>query len=215
MGTNRDPEKLKEMWTSWHDNVGAPMRQRLRAAGRDRQRRREGTGLSPMSARCGARATTCRPTNSRALMDRLWGEVKPLYDQLHCYVARQAERAIRRRGAAGDRPDPRRPARQHVGAGMGRHLRHRRARRAPATSATTLTTLLAAQGYDPIKMVKTGEGFYTSLGLPPLPATFWERSMFDEAARSRSGLPRLRVGHRQPATICASRCASRSTPTTS
>ena len=26
-------------------------------------------------------------------------------------------------------------------------------------------------------MVKTGEGFYTSLGLPPLPETFWERSL--------------------------------------
>ena len=26
-------------------------------------------------------------------------------------------------------------------------------------------------------MVKTGEGFYTSLGLPPLPDTFWERSL--------------------------------------
>jgi peptidyl-dipeptidase A len=26
MGKVRDPEKLKEMWMSWHDNVGAPMR---------------------------------------------------------------------------------------------------------------------------------------------------------------------------------------------
>src|SRR5687767_3146135 len=26
MGRVRDPEKLKEMWTSWHDNVGAPMK---------------------------------------------------------------------------------------------------------------------------------------------------------------------------------------------
>src|SRR5882672_718001 len=25
MGKARDPDKLKEMWTSWHDNVGAPM----------------------------------------------------------------------------------------------------------------------------------------------------------------------------------------------
>src|SRR5882672_620406 len=25
MGTVRDPERLKEMWTSWNDNVGAPM----------------------------------------------------------------------------------------------------------------------------------------------------------------------------------------------
>ena len=36
--------------------------------------------------------------------------------------------------------------------------------------------LLNAKGYDPIKMVKTGEGFYSSLGFAPLPATFWERS---------------------------------------
>ncbi|RZM34484.1 MAG: peptidase M2 family protein, partial [Sphingomonas sp.] len=26
MGTSRDPAKLKEMWVSWNDNVGAPMR---------------------------------------------------------------------------------------------------------------------------------------------------------------------------------------------
>ena len=41
-----------------------------------------------------------------------------------------------------------------------------------------LTALLLAKQYDPIKMVKTGEGFYTSLGLPALPASFWERSHF-------------------------------------
>ena len=26
MGTNRNPAELAEMWTSWHDNVGRPMR---------------------------------------------------------------------------------------------------------------------------------------------------------------------------------------------
>src|SRR5205085_12698339 len=26
MGRVRDPAKLQEMWTSWHNNVGAPMR---------------------------------------------------------------------------------------------------------------------------------------------------------------------------------------------
>ncbi|MFM5914223.1 MAG: M2 family metallopeptidase, partial [Chakrabartia godavariana] len=26
MGTSRDPAKLAEMWASWHDNVGSPMR---------------------------------------------------------------------------------------------------------------------------------------------------------------------------------------------
>ncbi|TAD80220.1 MAG: peptidase M2 family protein, partial [Sphingomonadales bacterium] len=36
--------------------------------------------------------------------------------------------------------------------------------------------LLTAKGYDPVKMVKAGEGFYSSLGLAPLPETFWQRS---------------------------------------
>ena len=40
-----------------------------------------------------------------------------------------------------------------------------------------LTKQLRGQGYDAVKMVKTGEGFYTSLGFAPLPETFWERSM--------------------------------------
>src|SRR3546814_12789100 len=26
MGTNRSPAQLKEMWVSWHDNVGKPMK---------------------------------------------------------------------------------------------------------------------------------------------------------------------------------------------
>ena len=38
--------------------------------------------------------------------------------------------------------------------------------------------LLVAKGYDHLKMVKTGEGFYSSLGFAPLPATFYERSQF-------------------------------------
>ena len=35
-----------------------------------------------------------------------------------------------------------------------------------------------SKSYDPVRMVKTGEAFYVSLGLPPLPASFWERSQF-------------------------------------
>ena len=61
--------------------------------------------------------------------ERLWGQVKPLYDELHCYVRAQAQQEVRRQGRAEDRPDPRAPARQHVGAGVGQHL--------PAASSRT------------------------------------------------------------------------------
>ncbi|MBC7037508.1 peptidase M2 family protein, partial [Salmonella enterica subsp. enterica serovar Enteritidis] len=42
--------------------------------------------------------------------------------------------------------------------------------------------LLKAKGYDSHKMVKAGEGFYSSLGFKELPASFWERSQFVQPA---------------------------------
>jgi peptidyl-dipeptidase A len=41
-----------------------------------------------------------------------------------------------------------------------------------------LTAALQGQRYDALKIVKTAENLYTSLGFAPLPATFWQRSMF-------------------------------------
>jgi peptidyl-dipeptidase A len=46
----------------------------------------------------------------------------------------------------------------------------------PARQNYDLTRLLVAQRYDAKRLTQTGERFYTSLGLAPLPETFWERS---------------------------------------
>src|SRR5260370_1167265 len=48
----------------------------------------------------------------------------------------------------------------------------------PVQHSLDVDGALAAQKWDWKRMVKTGEGFYPSLGLDPLPPTFWERSMF-------------------------------------
>jgi len=48
--------------------------------------------------------------------------------------------------------------------------------KAGGESSYDLTNLLTTANYDATKMVKTGEGFYVSLGLDPMPDTFWERS---------------------------------------
>jgi peptidyl-dipeptidase A len=45
-----------------------------------------------------------------------------------------------------------------------------------------LTELLKEKQYDPIRMVKTGEGFFSSLGFAPLPESFWKRSQFVKPA---------------------------------
>ena len=43
-----------------------------------------------------------------------------------------------------------------------------------------LTDLLDQRNYTPERIVRTGEGFFTSLGFAPLPATFWQRSMITQ-----------------------------------
>ena len=47
----------------------------------------------------------------------------------------------------------------------------------PGVSDLDVTAELEKQKYDAVRMTKSAESFYTSLGFPPLPQTFWERSM--------------------------------------
>src|SRR6185295_12462963 len=85
MGKSRDPEKLKEMWTSWNDNVGAPMRDDYsRLVGIANEGAKE-LGYPDVGAlwRSGY---DMPPDEFAREMDRLWMQVKPLYDHLHCYV---------------------------------------------------------------------------------------------------------------------------------
>ena len=81
-----------------------------------------------------------------------------------------------------------------------RAVQGRRADRRHADAREEATT--------PKKMVKIGEAFFTSLGMHPLPETFWERSMFAKPEGQGGRLPRERVGRARSTTTCASRCAS-------
>ena len=149
-----------------------PVREVRRAREQGRARR----SASRTSRRCGARLRHAAPTQFEAETDRLWDQVKPLYDELHCYARRKLRKMYGDKVVAEDRPDPGAPARQHVGAGVGqplsraRAVQGRRAARRHAGAREEATTRK--------KMVKLGEAFFTSLGLDPLPKTFWERSLF-------------------------------------
>jgi hypothetical protein len=109
-------------------NVGQLARQcrradagRLRPHGRARQRGRQGAGLCRSGAMWRSNYDM-PPEEFAAETERMWQEVKPLYDSAPHLCPAQAEREVRRRRPAQDRPDPRRPARQYVGAGMGQYL---------------------------------------------------------------------------------------------
>jgi peptidyl-dipeptidase A len=115
------------------------------------------------------------PEEFAALTDKLWAQVKPLYDQLHCYTRAKLNQKY------GDSVQPKTgPIRADLLGNMWAqewgNIYDVVAPKGAGDIGYNLTDLLAAKKYDPVKMVKTGEGFYTSLGFPALPASFWERS---------------------------------------
>ena len=86
------------------------------------------------------------PAEFATEVDRLWGQVKPLYDALHCHVrARLAETYGDEVVAAGP-ADPGAPSGQHVESVLGQHLRPGRPRE--SDPGYDLTELLEAKGLD-------------------------------------------------------------------
>jgi len=116
------------------------------------------------------------PDAFAAETDRLWEQVKPFYVNLHCYVRGRLNAKY------GDAVQPDHgPIRADLLGNMWSqqwgNIYDVVAPTTGGTSSYSLDTLLTNAQYDATRMVRTGEGFYTSLGLPALPQTFWERSM--------------------------------------
>ncbi|PHR56815.1 MAG: peptidyl-dipeptidase [Robiginitomaculum sp.] len=108
--------------------------------------------------------------------DRLWTQVKPLYDELHCHVRAKLNENY------GDAVVPLdQPIRADLLGNMwGQSWGNIYDLVEPVKNVKSIdeTALLVNAKYDAIKMVKTGEAFFTSLGFEPLPETFWKRSLF-------------------------------------
>jgi len=176
MGTNRNPEELKEMWTSWHDNVGKPM-------GKDYARlveiSNEGAkelGFKDVGAMW--RSGYDMPADDFAkLTDKLWLEVKPLYDELHTYTRNKLNEKY------GDAVQPKTgPIRADLLGNMWAQewggIYDIVAPAGAGDIGYDIGELLKAKGVDEMGMVKIGEGFFSSLGFEPLPKSFYERSQF-------------------------------------
>ncbi|HEX9945965.1 MAG TPA: M2 family metallopeptidase, partial [Allosphingosinicella sp.] len=175
MGTVRNPAQLQEMWTSWHSNVGRPMRpDYIRLTEIANQGAKE-LGFSDTGAMWRSRYDM--PADEFAAMtDRLWSEVKPLYDELHCYTRAKLNAKY------GDSVQPEAgPIRADLLGNMWAqewgNIYDVVAPKGAGDVGYDLTELLVAKKYTPEKIVRTGESFFTSLGFAPLPQTFWTRSM--------------------------------------
>jgi peptidyl-dipeptidase A len=173
MASSRDPAELKALWEGWHGTAGVMRGDYAKLVGLANEGS-AGLGFKDTGALWRSNYDM-DPDAFAAETDRLWKQVEPFYKNLHCYV----------RGRLNDKygsaVQPRTgPIRADLLGNMwAQEWGHIYDVAAPKTTTSSydLDKLLVSHGYDPIKMVKTGEGFYSSLGYAPLPQTFWERSL--------------------------------------
>jgi peptidyl-dipeptidase A len=180
MGTTRDPVKLKEMWVSWNDNVGVPMKADYAHMVDISNQGAKELGYADVGAMWRS-GYDMPPDDFAKMTDRLWKQVEPLYLSLHTYVRWKLNEKY------GDAVQPRTgPIRADLLGNMWAqewgNIYDVVAPKGSGDIGYDTEALLKAKGYDPIKMVKTGEGFYSSLGFAPLPDTFWARSMIVKPA---------------------------------
>lgn len=174
IATVRDPAKSKEIWEKWH-TISVPMKGDYTKLTALLNEGAQGLGYKDAGAlwRAGYDMT---PDQFAALTDKLWSQVKPFYVDLHCYVRTKLNQKY------GDVVQPKTgPIRADLLGNMWAqewgNIYDEVAPIGGPGLGYDLTKQLETKGYDPVKMVKTAENFYISLGFDPWPKTFWERSM--------------------------------------
>lgn len=175
--TSRDPEILQDVWQGWRTNSVdmAPLYARMVEIANDGANELGFDNLADMWLS----NYDMPPDEMEAEVERLWSQVEPLYEQLHCHV---------RAGLNDEYGEAVQPATGPIRADLLGNMWAQQwsniydlvAPEGAADDGLNVTALLEAQGYTAEDMVRTGEAFFSSLGFDPLPETFWDRSLITQ-----------------------------------
>ena len=178
MAVSRDRDELLEAWEGWR-TISPPMKD-LYA----RQVELANAGAAELGfsdqGTLWRSAYDMDPEDFPAELDRVWAQVSPLYEALHCHVRARLQEYYGSETVPDGGPIP-----AHLLGNMwAQNCENIYDLVAPpqTDAGYDLTTILQEAGYDAIRMVKTGEAFFSSLGFEPLPETFWTRSLFVKPA---------------------------------
>jgi peptidyl-dipeptidase A len=174
LAESRDPAKLKDAWVGWRTVSPAMRDEFVRYVELANQGARE-LGFADLGALWRSKYDM-EPDAFAVEVDRLWGQVQPFYEAVHCYVRGRLNAKY------GDAVQPKTgPIRADL---LGNMWAQEWGNVWDVVGpqggggAVDVTALLERKKVDPMEMVRIGERFFTSLGFEPLPGTFWERSLF-------------------------------------
>jgi peptidyl-dipeptidase A len=173
LASSRNEKELRQVWEGWH-TISPPMRKDYERFAELSNKGAKELGFADTGAMWRAKYDMPPDAFTREL-DRLWGQVRPLYLQLHAYTR------MKLRQKYGDVVPENGPLPAHLlGNIWAQDWSNVYDLVAPANSDAgfSLTDILKRRKTSALDMVRAGERFYTSVGFEPLPKTFWERSLF-------------------------------------
>jgi len=178
MAESRDYDALLDAWTGWR-TISPPMREKYQRFAELANEGAQELGFQDLGELWKS-AYDMSPVEFEQELLRLWDQVKPLYDELHCHVRAGLSEQYGADKVPLDQPIP-----AHLLGNMWAQswdFLYDLFEPYPGVADFDVDNALAEQRYTPVRMVESAERFYVSIGLPELPDTFWERSQFTKPA---------------------------------
>ncbi len=174
LAESRNPEEMKKAWAGWHQ-ISRPYRKDYARFVELVNKGAKEMGFKDNGAMWRSNYDM-EPDAFAAETERLWQQVKPLYESLHTYVRGKLRQKYGDAVVPATGPIP-----AHLFGNMWSQQWgniYDLVKPPTGDPGYDLTKILQNRKTDARQMVKYGEGFFTSLGFELLPATFWERSLF-------------------------------------
>ena len=178
MQTSRDYDELLDAWQGWR-RISPPMRDMYERYVELANEGARELGYGDLGEMWRANYDMS-PDAFQAETTRLWEQVKPLYDELHCHVRAKLGDVYGADKVPQDQPIP-----AHLLGNMWAQtwdFLYDLMEPYPGAADFDVDATLQKKDYSPQEMTRSAENFYVSLGMHRLPDTFWERSMFTKPA---------------------------------
>jgi peptidyl-dipeptidase A len=174
--SSRNYDELLDAWTGWHSTARALRADYARYVNLANEGAR-GFGFEDLGVMWRSNYDMSAAEFQRETA-RLYGQVQPLYKELHCYTRNKLQQKYGAHKVASGKPIP-----AHLLGNMWAQqwdAIYELLEPYPGVSSLDVDSALESQGYDAVKMTKSAESFYKSIAFPALPQTFWERSMLTQ-----------------------------------
>ncbi len=170
---SRDPDELLEAWTGWR-TISPPMRANYRRFVELQNIGARELGFAD-AGEYWRSGYDMEPAELASTVEQLWEQVAPLYESLHCEVRAQLNKKYGGEVAPAEGPIP-----AHLLGNMWSQQWgniYPLVQPYPKAPSIDVTAALQKQNYSAERMVRQAEGFYTEMGFPELPDSFYQQSL--------------------------------------